>query len=722
MIKNLLVIVFAFFMCPILNGQNQKEIDSLNKAFKEGKADTLKIKTLVEIFKKYVYVKPDTALQIANKGLSMAQKIKNKLYISQMYNIIGVTYLIKENNTKALENFLIAMKMTNELGNKKTTGTICTNIGIIYLRIGNNKEAQKYFEEGIKNGEAIHDSLIIARNSGNLASLFYNEGDYKKSLDYAFKSGTILKKYELYNYVILQGTIAACYVWLKDYINAEKYVNYVIKMAEPMGIKYALAQAYIGLAVINREKKQIPRSIEYALKGLTLSKEVQNWQFTRDASFNLYLDYNEQNDFKKALEYYEIHQQARDSIFNTEKNKEINGLQLAYERDKHEKDKIISAQKAEKQKLLIIGISIIVLILVFTLTYIYRRLQLTRRQKKIIEQQNKELGEKNEEIAAQSEEIAAQRDNLEVFNEELTEKNEEISAQRDSLNELNNKLTDTNGQLEMLFEIATERKNEIEKKNKDITSSITYASRIQQALLPPSEVLAELLPDHFIMYKPCNIVSGDFYWSKQIENYIYIVAADCTGHGVPGAFMSMLGISLLNDIVKDKVLMQPHVILNKLRDRIKKSLHQTGQKGETQDGMDIAIIVLDLKNKKIDFAGAYNPLYLYRKGIDGNFEFFEAKADRMPIGIHPKDEQSFTSQALQLQPGDSVYLFSDGYISQFGGQKRETFKSRRLQETLMQIQHKPMKEQKQELEKTLANWQGKHEQVDDILMIGLRVN
>lgn len=259
----------------------------------------------------------------------------------------------------------------------------------------------------------------------------------------------------------------------------------------------------------------------------------------------------------------------------------------------------------------------------------------------------------------------------------------------------------------------------IEHKNTNITSSIQYAKIIQRAVFPSLEKLDAYFDQYFVLFSPKDIVSGDFYYTKQKGKNLYIAAADCTGHGVPGAFMSVLGISHLNEIISKGVLVKPYEILNELRIRIKKSLHQEGKKGQTQDGMDIALCAIDLENTTIQYAGAHCPLYLIRKN-DSGFELIEFKADLMPIGVHPKDEKSFTNYDIPLKHGDTLYLFTDGYVSQTGGTNFETFKRKRFQEVLLKIQEHNLEEQKRILEQTLTNWQGNYDQVDDILIIGMR--
>ncbi len=265
-------------------------------------------------------------------------------------------------------------------------------------------------------------------------------------------------------------------------------------------------------------------------------------------------------------------------------------------------------------------------------------------------------------------------------------------------------------------------KLKVEESHKRMKDSINYASRIQEAMLPSAEILNLDFLDHFLLYKPRDVVSGDFYWFKQIENFTFVVAADCTGHGVPGAFMSVLGISQLNEIVAKHEGNSPNEILNELRRRIKKTLHQEGQVGQTQDGMDIALCVIDIENKTIQFSGANNPLYIIRRNeTTETYELLETKADKMPIGVHPKENQHFTNNEIKIEKNDAIYIFSDGYVSQFGGKNNEKFKTKRFQELLLNIQNEPMAKQKEMLNNSIVDWQGTYEQIDDILIIGIKV-
>ncbi|HOZ15017.1 MAG TPA: two-component regulator propeller domain-containing protein [Tenuifilaceae bacterium] len=265
------------------------------------------------------------------------------------------------------------------------------------------------------------------------------------------------------------------------------------------------------------------------------------------------------------------------------------------------------------------------------------------------------------------------------------------------------------------------QKEHIEEQKEEITASITYARRIQQAVLPNFEILSENTSDCFILYKPRDIVSGDFYWIGKSDNYLVVAAADCTGHGVPGAFMSMLGISFMNKIVNELKVNLPEQILNHMRANVITSLKQGNYEGTTKDGMDMALCIINLDTLELTFSGAYNPAIIVE-----NNEAVELKADRMPVGLHIKMDD-FTHEKYQLKKGDCVYLFSDGFQDQMGGPDGRKFMRKNLRDLLVAISSKPFAEQKEVLESTIENWQNSYpvnggaEQIDDILVLGFTV-
>ena len=261
-----------------------------------------------------------------------------------------------------------------------------------------------------------------------------------------------------------------------------------------------------------------------------------------------------------------------------------------------------------------------------------------------------------------------------------------------------------------------ERTAQIEAQKQEITSSIEYASRIQMAMLPEDNEIRESFPDYFIIFSPRDIVSGDFYWISEDEKHIYFTVADCTGHGVPGAFMSTLGISTLDEIITNNENLKANDVLNLLREKIKTSLHQTGKQGEATDGMDVAFCILHKNRKKLEFAGAYNPLFLFRGG-----EFSEYRADRMPIGIYYGETETFTNYEIDVQKDDIIYIFSDGFADQFGGPKGTKYMKYNLKKLLSEIHNKPMADQRIILEYEFEKWKGSVNQIDDVTILGVKI-
>ncbi|MDR3095289.1 MAG: SpoIIE family protein phosphatase [Bacteroidales bacterium] len=301
------------------------------------------------------------------------------------------------------------------------------------------------------------------------------------------------------------------------------------------------------------------------------------------------------------------------------------------------------------------------------------------------------------------------RENDEIM-QILQHKKEEIEQQTIALNE-------TTVELNWQTENALRLYDEVEQQRRDITDSIVYAKRIQTALLPDIAAVNEILNDYFVLYKPRDIVSGDFYWVAAKQNKTIVAVADCTGHGVPGAFMSLLGSCFLGEIVKNNDLPM-NGILGMLRNHIIKSLQQNTI---VRDGMDMALCAIDWENERIEYAGANISLYLLREPKNNSDELLEIAADRMPIGQYENNNQPFTCHTIPLMQGDALYMFSDGYCDQFGGPDLKKFKKKNLKKLLLDIYQKNMSTQKKILDTTIEKWKGDLPQVDDILMLGIRI-
>ncbi|GAB4294357.1 MAG: hypothetical protein Kow0068_19210 [Marinilabiliales bacterium] len=405
-------------------------------------------------------------------------------------------------------------------------------------------------------------------------------------------------------------------------------------------------------------------------------------------------------------------------------------------------EKDIVAEMKSTKNTIIIGFVLVIIMTIITVYYLQQQrkanLLLQQRNEEIL-QQKEEIEAQNEHILQQKEEIETQRDILETQNEELKQAKEEIEAQRD--------------EIESQRDEVLKQRDFIAEQNREITDSIKYAKRIQRAILPTEDFRNKLLKEHFVLFKPLNIVSGDFYWITFLEGKTIITVADCTGHGVPGAFMSMLGAAFLNEIVNKEYITHTGVILRRLRKQVIKALQQSiseeGHKSTDEssmalrDGMDIALCSIDMDSLDIQFSGANNSLYLIR---DKNNDFpeldddayktmefenkilYEIKPDKMPIAIYEKMDR-FKTVEFKLFEGDVLYMFSDGFADQFGGPKGKKFMYKNFKKLLLQVHEKPMNEQLVILDNTIEDWKNHinpennapYEQVDDICIIGFRI-
>lgn len=333
---------------------------------------------------------------------------------------------------------------------------------------------------------------------------------------------------------------------------------------------------------------------------------------------------------------------------------------------------------------------------------------------------------KNEfgEIAKLIKKFFEQKIQLEIEIAERIESQKTIKELYEDTVNLNHELQASEEELRQNLDMTIELNEVLSKQQKDITDSINYASRIQAALLPPDESIRQLERDFFILYKPRNIVSGDFYWINQQSNKTIIAVADCTGHGVPGGFMSMLGMAYLAEIVNQNCNCSSGEILDQLRKRVVDSLHQFGKSGESKDGMDIALCIIDFEGLTMQFSGAYNQVYIVRNNTsDGSpsKELIEIKGDRMPIGYSLKLNNLFTTQNIPLFKDDTIYLFTDGYQDQISNNTRQKFKRSNLRSLLLEINSFDLEEQKNILDSAFLGFSDEYQQIDDVLAFGMKI-
>jgi len=618
---------------------------------------------------------------------------------------------------------------------QKSSEDTLTNNAIEHYYKGNYELAKKNFQKYLEIKTLKKDSLGIAKAFQNIGMVFETQGDYDKSSEYYINS---LKIYEnlkdsfrtsnIYRGLGLLSLKQNKFEKALESLRKDSLIKSEILLREPENIKIkdAISNTLNFFGMIFDEQKEYEKALKYYFSSLKLSKETNNKMNESDCYNNIAVVYRKENNIEKAFEYYQ-----KSLIINKElENKDglarnfINISDIYLEKANY----FLALENLKKADTLSkeIGNPSLQKDIYETFYQIY---EAKKDYKKSLEYHV---------LFSQIKDTLLNEKSLKQVAELSTIYETEKKEQENNLLKKDNQIVEEKNKKQQwgLFGLTAflglggifsyslyksrkkihKAKKIIEEKNKEITDSINYAKNIQSSILPREEEFNRLLPENFILYKPKDIVSGDFYWLAEKENKIYFAACDSTGHGVPGAFMSMLNSRLLNEAVNEKQIEKPNEIFNYVRKNIISSLKSTSKIGEQKDGMDSALCVLDKSQNTLEFACAHNPLYLIR-----NNELIEHKADRMPIA-YSEILKDFSLKKIELQKNDLIYIFSDGYEDQIGGEKEKKFKSKNLKELLLSINQKPMPEQKEILNKKIEDWMsvGKQTQMDDILIIGLR--
>ncbi len=622
------------------------------------------------------------ALENYQKALILTKTIGFDEKRANIYNNIGNTYFLQSNYPKTLEYFQKGLEINEKLNNKNEISSSYIGIGFFYDSQGEYSKALKYFRKSLEINKELKDKKTISYCYNNIGKTYQSKNQFDSALIY-FDKSLILKEQLKDKYGISYTCVGvgAVYNSIGEYDKAIVFLNKAITISREIGEKSIETNAYSELALLYSKHSDIQKTYNNSKKAFLLAEEIGNIEIQQKSSEILANTCNLLGLYKEAYRYHVVFKTMTDSLFNVKNVKKIASIEYEYKHEKEKQNNILQQQKkdavrAEEEKRqkairnsFIGGFALMLILLVVAFASFLQK----RKANKIITETNEELNITLEVVNKQKEEITAQHTEIVVHLDKLA------------------------------------------RQNKHITGSINYAKRIQTAVLPAANVLEKILPEHFVLFKPRDIVSGDFYWIKKINENIIIAVADSTGHGVPGAFMSMLGISFLNEIAQKKEIQQANQVLDELRNRVKTTLDQTGKDNEAEDGMDIALYAINTETNELQFSGANNPLLIFR-----NNELIELKADKQPISIFHK-ERPFTNHKFQLEKNDMLYAFSDGYADQFGGKKGRKFYSKRFYQLLSDIQDKKMQEQKQILEKTFTNWLGKGKQIDDVLVMGVKL-
>jgi serine phosphatase RsbU (regulator of sigma subunit) len=630
------------------------------------------------------------------KAIENYKIVKDNEGVAKTYLNIGNLFRQQGNMIMALENYLNSLKFFEEEKNENMTAMLYQNIGIVYSEQKDSLKALTNFNKALEVFERIEDKQGMALVYNNLGNVYEGLGNFDSAIEYYSKSLNLFQAIDYLPMVALNYyNLGGLYLRKMNTDKAKEYFDLSLELYETMNYPPGIANCYNGLGSYYFYLKDYKQSIEYLEKAKEIARETELSTLTQSVEY-LSKSYAEAGQFKKAYENHVLFKKYNDSIFNENNEKTITALSMQYEFDKKEKIRELEIQKEkqireakqkEKDKWDLIvksGLTALVLLML-----VIAMISIVNYRRKV---------KANKLLKSQKEEISFQK-------VELEQRNEEIEAQKDEIEKIN------------VF--VTQQRDIAIKQKQEITDSIQYAQRIQEAVLPDISEFEQYIDDFFIYFKPKDIVSGDFYWMTKAEEKLIIVAADCTGHGVPGAFMSLLGLTFLNEIVNKDGILQANEILNRLRFKVIESLHQKNR--ETKDGMDIAISIINPGKQEIQFAGAYNPLYFIPADHAGKPVITKIAADRMPIGIHLKMDTDFKNNIIPYKKGDTVYMFSDGYSDQFGGTDGRKLKSKKFQEILIKIQDKNMTEQKEFLDTFLNEWKGDLDQLDDIIIVGIKL-
>ncbi len=615
----------------------------------------------------------DVALNYLKQSLEIRKELGNKSGITEALNNLGVIYFDQGEFAEAIDHYTRSLKISEEISDQPMVAKTLNNIGNIHAAQENLEKAIEYHLRSLEIGESLNNVAIIAPSFNNLGNAYKQLNELKKAVEYYEKALEIHKQHDdKYGTQGILMNIGAIHQTHGEFDLAIDCFSQSLVINEELGDKHGISMALQNLGNTYQLKGNLNKSVKYSLEALKVAQEIGALPRIREASAALWVAYKGQGQFKNSLEMYELFIRSRDSIASVENQKEVIRQEYKYQYEKQAvadsikvaeaakvKDAELAAERAESKRLELEGkqkerqkyylSGILALALIFG-GVIYSRYRLTNKQKGIIEEQKIKVDRAYEQL---------------------------------------------------------------EEKNTEILDSINYAKRIQSAILPPNKLVKEYLKDSFVLYKPKDIVAGDFYWMEPHENGVLFAAADCTGHGVPGAMVSVLCNNGLNRSVREHGLKEPGQILDKTREIVISEFEKSEE--EVKDGMDIALC--SLEGNMLKYAGAHNPLWIIRSGAE---DVEEIKADKQPIGKY--DEPTpYETHTIELNPGDTFYTFSDGYADQFGGDKGKKLKAKNFKNLLLSIQKEPMERQRELIDEAFETWKGDFEQLDDVCVIGVRV-
>ncbi|HIA37570.1 MAG TPA: tetratricopeptide repeat protein [Flavobacteriales bacterium] len=605
------------------------------------------------------FVKGDypMALKYYHQFLNIYKKLDSQEGIANAFMNIGSVLEHQGNNIKALQAYFKCLKIWEDIGDNKRIGNICNNIGLIYQSSDDCPTAMKYFNKASLMYEGLEVSIAHGNLAGNIAICYREMGELQMALEKFMESLKIFDSLDDEKGMAGQyNNIGNIYKAMGEYNLAIEHFNKSLAIRVELGNKSGIANVLSNIGAFYNEINNYSQALVMCKKGLAIAEDIGS---VKDEKYNckcLSEAYGSLGNSQMELRYYKQYIVAKDSLFNNKTKNDIAELEA-----KVKYEKIAAADSVKNAQL-----------------------QEVKDAQLLVQQTQLEL-EGNYRLA-----LIGGLALITLF------------------------LTILYGR----FQVNRRQKRLIEAASIKTKDSIKYAERIQEAILPSMGYIESCLENLFIIYKPKDIVSGDFYWVyKQKNENILIALADCTGHGVPGAFMSMIGTALLNEIIIENGETKVNKVLDTIRNHIISSFAQKDVKTHIYDGLDITLIDFNPETRTIKFAGAGQVFYILRNG-----EFIEERGDNYPVGYYFGRGKPFNLKEFTLMPNDQLYLFTDGMIDQFGGEDKKKFGYNRLKAVILEGAHLPMDEQKKMLEEAILSWKGKGEQIDDISVMGVKIS
>ncbi|MDQ3111171.1 MAG: tetratricopeptide repeat protein [Bacteroidota bacterium] len=690
----LLLFLFSLFAVAV-PAQNQKAIDSLENVLKTA-SDTNRVNVLIALSDLVHLTEPELALKYSGEAILLAEQLKftsglfhanmskglafygigsldsaltyfedAKVYAEQRKDLaqlasvcvnMGNAYGDKGQNKKCIQYYLLGSSYTEKLNKPEKAAYILVNIGTVYSVLGQHDSALVFYRDAEKTLSGInkdHPKLTVVYN--NIGTTYLEFKDTAKAEDAFTKALRISTLENNQRGIAAASDHLAVILYYKGWSDsAYAMLNNAILIYEATGAKSGISEARVHLGELYYEDKKYAEAIASLDAGREIAEEIGDYYNLKMYYLTLSKIYEATGNIPLALDFQKKLMTVKDTLFNLSNSTVVSEMKMQLENEKSLRE--IDALNAHGQRQTVIlysAIAVGILILLLGLVAFNRYLVKKR------------------------------------ASEKLTAQNEKIQLQKDI----------------------------IEEKNKDITDSIRYAQRIQNAILPSKEAIRKIFPHSFVLFRPKDIVSGDFYWFDESGEYKFFSVVDCTGHGVPGAMLSVVGHNFLNKAVHDEELIMPDKLLHYLNENISKMLRQKHDNQVIQDGMDIAMCVYHELSGTLYYSGSFNSLYHIRNG-----KLSEIKSDKIFIGnFYEEPTKNFTLHAINVEKGDLFYVFSDGFADQFGGPTGKKFKYKPFQELLLTIHGEEMEMQEQHLSAAFETWKKTLDQVDDICIIGIKI-